>query len=163
MHRNGIGTDATMAAHINTLRIRGYLFPNTVLPTPLGAALVLAWSARVKVMASVKSRAELEKKLTLIAEGRADKDAVLREQIQIFRMAYNGINDNPFFAKQFQQLVSIALNSDVQKRVFEWLQANPMASNDIHAARPVANDDNNNGNGNGSARGGRGGGSRGRG
>ncbi|XP_063235537.1 DNA topoisomerase 3-alpha isoform X2 [Bacillus rossius redtenbacheri] len=94
MEKHGIGTDATHADHIETIKSRLYVgLENDVhfVPGQLGMGLVEGYDSMGFPMSKPNLRAELEADLKRICEGAKDPAAVLREQIDkyrdVFRMA----------------------------------------------------------------------------
>ena len=108
MDKKGIGTDATHAEHIETIKKRWYVFVRTdrrFEPTKLGLALVDAYERMQHRHAVSKPvlRAALEKDLVKICEGftfvgnnfekcgflgTKTKEAVLQEQLKIYKEIY---------------------------------------------------------------------------
>ncbi|XP_058851749.1 DNA topoisomerase 3-alpha isoform X1 [Acipenser ruthenus] len=91
MEKHGIGTDATHADHIETIKSRMYvgLTPDQrFLPGELGMGLVEGYDSMGYEMSKPDLRAELEADLKLICEGRKDKFTVLRQQIQNYKQVF---------------------------------------------------------------------------
>ncbi|XP_020670289.3 DNA topoisomerase 3-alpha [Pogona vitticeps] len=91
MEKHGIGTDATHAEHIETIKSRMYvgLTPDQrFLPGHLGMGLVEGYDSMGYEMSKPDLRAELEADLKLICEGKKDKSVVLREQIQKYKQVF---------------------------------------------------------------------------
>lgn len=116
MDKHGIGTDATHAEHINTIKDRGekelifqilstitqminisgyigqidggYLVPGT-----LGMGLVEGYDSVNLPLAYPELRAELERDLKLICTGERIPNEVLTEQIQKYKEAYKVITE----------------------------------------------------------------------
>ncbi|XP_054850854.1 DNA topoisomerase 3-alpha isoform X2 [Eublepharis macularius] len=91
MEKHGIGTDATHAEHIETIKSRMYvgLTPEQrFLPGHLGMGLVEGYDSMGYEMSKPDLRAELEADLKLICEGKKDKSVVLREQIQKYKQIF---------------------------------------------------------------------------
>ncbi|KAJ7305990.1 hypothetical protein JRQ81_010356 [Phrynocephalus forsythii] len=91
MEKHGIGTDATHAEHIETIKSRMYvgLTPDQrFLPGHLGMGLVEGYDSMGYEMSKPDLRAELEADLKLICEGKKDKSIVLREQIQKYKQVF---------------------------------------------------------------------------
>nr|KAF6305575.1 DNA topoisomerase III alpha [Pipistrellus kuhlii] len=91
MEKHGIGTDATHAEHIETIKARMYvgLTPDKrFLPGHLGMGLVEGYDSMGYEMSKPDLRAELEADLKLICEGKKDKSVVLRQQIQKYRAVF---------------------------------------------------------------------------
>lgn len=91
MEKHGIGTDATHAEHIETIKSRMYvgLTPEQrFLPGELGMGLVEGYDSMGYEMSKPDLRAELEADLKLISEGKKDKFVVLRQQIQKYKQVF---------------------------------------------------------------------------
>ncbi|XP_066221103.1 DNA topoisomerase 3-alpha [Saccopteryx leptura] len=91
MEKHGIGTDATHAEHIETIKARMYvgLTPDKrFLPGHLGMGLVEGYDSMGYEMSKPDLRAELEANLKLICEGKRDKSVVLREQVQKYKKVF---------------------------------------------------------------------------
>ncbi|TNN21131.1 DNA topoisomerase 3-alpha [Schistosoma japonicum] len=96
MDRHGIGTDATHAEHIETIKQRLYvgLEQNKFLvPGQLGMGLVEGYDSMGFEMSKPNLRSEFEADLKLICEGRKTKEDVLRYHLnkykELFRLALN--------------------------------------------------------------------------
>ena len=64
MHQNGIGTDATIATHIQTIQTRGYAEKDKgslFVPTTLGVALVGGYNAIGMELAKPEMRAQVRR------------------------------------------------------------------------------------------------------
>ncbi|XP_050100491.1 DNA topoisomerase 3-alpha [Anopheles aquasalis] len=91
MEKHGIGTDATHAEHINTIKERGYIGERDrgfLVPGTLGMGLVEGYEMMELRLAHPELRAGLEADLKLICEGRKDPAAVLAEQISKYKEVY---------------------------------------------------------------------------
>uniref|UniRef100_G1SQY7 DNA topoisomerase n=1 Tax=Oryctolagus cuniculus TaxID=9986 RepID=G1SQY7_RABIT len=91
MEKHGIGTDATHAEHIETIKARMYvgLTPDKrFLPGHLGMGLVEGYDSMGYEMSKPDLRAELEADLKLICEGKKDKSVVLRQQVQKYKQVF---------------------------------------------------------------------------
>uniref|UniRef100_A0A8C8ZMX0 DNA topoisomerase n=1 Tax=Prolemur simus TaxID=1328070 RepID=A0A8C8ZMX0_PROSS len=91
MEKHGIGTDATHAEHIETIKARMYvgLTPDKrFLPGHLGMGLVEGYDSMGYEMSKPDLRAELEADLKLICEGKKDKLVVLRQQVQKYKQVF---------------------------------------------------------------------------
>lgn len=95
MEKHGIGTDATHAEHINTIKTRGYIGVRDryLVPGLLGMGLVEGYDSMNLPLAQPELRAELEADLKRIAEGRRDPAVVLREQVDKYREVYRTITE----------------------------------------------------------------------
>ncbi|XP_013416438.1 DNA topoisomerase 3-alpha-like [Lingula anatina] len=91
MEKHGIGTDATHAEHIETIKSRNYVGVRNdgrFVPGELGMGLVEGYDSMGYEMSKPHLRAELEADLKRICEGKKDKDVVLREQIQKYKEVF---------------------------------------------------------------------------
>ncbi|XP_045535738.1 DNA topoisomerase 3-alpha [Papilio machaon] len=91
MEKHGIGTDATHAEHIETIKNRSYVaLADAVhfVPGLLGMGLVEGYDAMGLNMARPHLRAQLEADLKAISEGTKQPDIVLAEQIARYKEAY---------------------------------------------------------------------------
>ena len=102
MEKNGIGTDASIPTHIQSITTRQYVEVvgprREMQPTQLGIMLVHGYHRIDADLVLPAVRSEVEKLITLIAEGKADKDAVLRHSITNFRLKFE------FFQKNIQRM-----------------------------------------------------------
>ncbi|VDM97748.1 unnamed protein product [Thelazia callipaeda] len=91
MDKYGIGTDATHAEHIETIKTRQYAALNDdgrFIPGYIGLALVDGYDQMGYAMSKPHMRADLESKLKLICLGQNNKKDVLREQITKYRAIF---------------------------------------------------------------------------
>ena len=99
MDKHGIGTDATHAEHIETVKNREYVFiedRDKLVPGKLAMALVEGYDAMGFAMSKPHLRAALETDLVDICEGRKTKDEVLQQQNnryqEVFQSAIENVN-----------------------------------------------------------------------
>uniref|UniRef100_A0A672Z3N7 DNA topoisomerase n=1 Tax=Sphaeramia orbicularis TaxID=375764 RepID=A0A672Z3N7_9TELE len=91
MEKHGIGTDATHADHIETIKSRMYvgLTPDQrFLPGELGMGLVEGYNSMGYEMSKPTLRSELEADLKLVSEGTKDKRSVLQHHIQKYKAVF---------------------------------------------------------------------------
>uniref|UniRef100_A0A672UK56 DNA topoisomerase n=1 Tax=Strigops habroptila TaxID=2489341 RepID=A0A672UK56_STRHB len=91
MEKHGIGTDATHAEHIETIKTRMYVGltdDQRFLPGHLGMGLVEGYDSMGYEMSKPDLRAELEADLKLICEGKKDKSVVLQQQVQKYKEVF---------------------------------------------------------------------------
>ncbi|CAG0915750.1 unnamed protein product [Notodromas monacha] len=94
MEAHGIGTDATHADHIETIKARNYVKltsgDSRFLPGDLGLGLVEGYDAMGFHLSKPHLRSGLESDLTAICDGRKNPDEVLSDQIgkyeEVFRL-----------------------------------------------------------------------------
>lgn len=106
MDKNGIGTDATIAEHIEKIIQRQYVIKEKdghgrcakecLFPTPLGYALVDGFSKiDLQDISLTKPflRKDMESDLSAICDGRKTKQEVLQETLKIYKDAYSITED----------------------------------------------------------------------
>jgi len=95
MDENGIGTDATIAQHIQTIQDRSYvkkLMPEARFqPTNLGLALVEAYNSMGLNLSKPQLRAEMEANMLCISKGTKSKDSVVRDSINKYREIFMSV------------------------------------------------------------------------
>ncbi|XP_017774613.1 PREDICTED: DNA topoisomerase 3-alpha [Nicrophorus vespilloides] len=96
MEKNGIGTDATHAEHIETIKSRDYVTlrdNNYFIPTNLGLGLVEGYNQLEMEISLSKPvlRANFEKDLQLICNGVKRPDEVLNDQITKYKEVYQQV------------------------------------------------------------------------
>lgn len=98
MEKHGIGTDATHAEHIETIKSREYVGLQENLyfvPGTLGMGLVEGYNnIELEIsLAKPTLRADFENDLKLICEGRKDAEVVRREQIAKYKEVFKKVVD----------------------------------------------------------------------
>ncbi|EJW86992.1 DNA topoisomerase [Wuchereria bancrofti] len=96
MDKYGIGTDATHAEHIETIKTRQYAALNNdgrFVPGYIGLALVDGYDQMGYAMSKPHMRADLESQLKLICLGQRNRDDVLKEQIARYRAIFEKAED----------------------------------------------------------------------
>ncbi|XP_057324309.1 DNA topoisomerase 3-alpha [Microplitis mediator] len=91
MDKHGIGTDATHAEHIETIKSRQYVGMRDkehIMPGKLGIGLVMGYDNMGFQMSKPYLRAELENDLKLICDGVKDPQQVLEIQISKYRQVF---------------------------------------------------------------------------
>uniref|UniRef100_A0AAY4BQY9 DNA topoisomerase n=1 Tax=Denticeps clupeoides TaxID=299321 RepID=A0AAY4BQY9_9TELE len=91
MEKHGIGTDATHAEHIETIKSRMYVgltADQRFLPGELGMGLVEGYNSMGYEMSKPNLRAELEADLKLVSEGKKDKSLVLRHHVAKYKAVF---------------------------------------------------------------------------
>ncbi|KAH9499590.1 DNA topoisomerase 3-alpha [Bulinus truncatus] len=91
MEKHGIGTDATHAEHIETVKSRMYVglrADGRFVPGQLGMGLVEGYDSMGYTMSKPHLRAELEADLKLICEGRKTKEEVLSVHIEKYKEVF---------------------------------------------------------------------------
>lgn len=98
MEKNGIGTDASMATHINNICERNFVEiisrARRLKPTPLGNALIQGYREIDPELISAELRSNIEKNVELIARGKKDLDSVLSSVLGIFKQKYEYFRQN---------------------------------------------------------------------
>mmetsp|Transcript_121100 Transcript_121100/g.386761 ORF Transcript_121100/g.386761 Transcript_121100/m.386761 type:complete len:858 (-) Transcript_121100:55-2628(-) len=88
MEKHGVGTDASMATHINNICERNYVAlaeGRRLVPTKLGIGLVHGFQLVDSQLVIPKVRGNIENMCTLIAGGKAQCDSVVHHVLKIFR------------------------------------------------------------------------------
>ncbi|XP_071943827.1 DNA topoisomerase 3-alpha-like [Antedon mediterranea] len=91
MDKHGIGTDATHAEHIETIKSRMYVGTRPdgkLVPGELGMGLVEGYDNMGYELSKPDLRAELEADLKRICVGEKDAEVVLREQVAKYKQVY---------------------------------------------------------------------------
>ena len=97
MERHGIGTDATMAQHIETIQVRGYCAKQAnrdFVPLQLGIALFEGYAAATLPLMRPHLRARMEAALQDIAEGWITRDAVIEATMERYHRAFEHLEAN---------------------------------------------------------------------
>jgi len=91
MDKHGIGTDATHAEHIETIKNRRYVGEQengSLIPGELGMGLVEGYDSMGFEMSKPHLRAELERDLKCICEGAKRKEEVLEEHVRKYKEVF---------------------------------------------------------------------------
>ncbi|GAB0095931.1 DNA topoisomerase [Sergentomyia squamirostris] len=115
MEKHSIGTDATHAEHINTVKERGYIGEvenGYLVPGTLGMGLVEGYDAMSLTLAQPQLRAGLEADLKAICDGTKNPDVVLKDQIEKYREVYKIITER---AQILDEKVGFRFNSTPQQ------------------------------------------------
>lgn len=92
MDKHGIGTDATIAAHITTIQQREYVHKddqNRFIPTKLGIALIEAYNSMGYQLNKPFLRAQMEADCQKIARGECRKEDVIRNCLEQMKICYD--------------------------------------------------------------------------
>lgn len=110
MEKHGIGTDATHAEHIETIKTRNYVVitkDKRFLPTSLGMGLVEGYEAMEMIeLPKPHLRAAQEKDLQAICDGNKEYNMVRRDHIRQYRQLFSDVSmrKNALFTKVRQLL-----------------------------------------------------------
>lgn len=92
MEKHGIGTDASIPTHINNIIERQYVTVcdpgRSLIPTPLGLALVKGYCSIDPELVLPSIRQNIEKCCDLIAKGKAEFSRVLEHVIRMFKAKF---------------------------------------------------------------------------
>uniref|UniRef100_A0A0N5A5K3 DNA topoisomerase n=1 Tax=Parastrongyloides trichosuri TaxID=131310 RepID=A0A0N5A5K3_PARTI len=106
MDKFGIGTDATHAEHIETIKKRKYAMlnkENRFYPSPIGLALVESYNHLGYQLSKPNLRSDLEKGLEQICKGEKTKEEVLNTQIQSYKRIFKSVEDQiELFGEHFK-------------------------------------------------------------
>jgi DNA topoisomerase III len=92
MEKHGIGTDASIATHIENVQKRNYVAIVTgrrLVPSKLGLVLVQGYHLIDSSLVLPQVRSDIESQCNKIALGQATKEAVVKSAIELFRNKYN--------------------------------------------------------------------------
>nr|XP_060642771.1 DNA topoisomerase 3-alpha isoform X1 [Anolis sagrei ordinatus] len=139
MEKHGIGTDATHAEHIETIKSRMYvgLTPDQrFIPGELGMGLVEGYDSMGYEMSKPDLRAELEHDLKLICEGKKSKAVVLREQIQKYKRVFIEAVEkakklDEALAQYFGQGASLAQEEEIYPALPDPVRKCPQCNSDM--------------------------------
>jgi DNA topoisomerase-3 len=115
MEKHGIGTDASMATHIENIQKRNYVRLETgrrLVPNKLGLVLVQGYHSIDSSLVLPKVRSDIEGQCLQIAKGLAEKDVVLRRAIETFENKFANFVANigrmdVLFASSFSKLEDV--------------------------------------------------------
>lgn len=92
MEKLGIGTDASMATHIANIVQRNYVRVSEkgrlMIPTDLGIVLIHGYQKIDPELALPTLRSAMEKKVSLIAEGKEKDEQILKEETEVYRKKF---------------------------------------------------------------------------
>ncbi|XP_061849050.1 DNA topoisomerase 3-alpha isoform X1 [Colius striatus] len=139
MEKHGIGTDATHAEHIETIKTRMYVgltADQRFLPGHLGMGLVEGYDSMGYEMSKPDLRAELEADLKLICEGKKDKSAVLQQQVQKYKQVFieavaRANKLDQALAQYFGEATEIAEQEEVYPAMPVPVRKCPQCNNDM--------------------------------
>ncbi|XP_007425114.1 DNA topoisomerase 3-alpha isoform X2 [Python bivittatus] len=139
MEKHGIGTDATHAEHIETIKSRMYvgLTPDQrFLPGHLGMGLVEGYDSMGYEMSKPDLRAELENDLKLMCEGKKDKSVVLREQIQKYKQVFVAAVEkakklDEALSQYFGEVTRVAQEEDIYPAMPDPVRKCPQCNSDM--------------------------------
>ncbi len=116
MDSNGIGTDASMATHIETITNKRPYVEVTggrkLIPTKVGINLIHAYGLVDNELCVPKMRQDMEKACTLIAKGQAKKAEVVRHVLSVFKNKFRFFSENTacmdaLFCKEYTMLSAV--------------------------------------------------------
>mmetsp|Transcript_3535 Transcript_3535/g.4062 ORF Transcript_3535/g.4062 Transcript_3535/m.4062 type:complete len:279 (+) Transcript_3535:1218-2054(+) len=89
MEKNGIGTDASIATHINNIMLRNYVQVRDpgrqLVPTPLGNALIKGYCQIDPELVLPRVRSNIERSCELISKGKVEFNRVVSHALTIFK------------------------------------------------------------------------------
>jgi DNA topoisomerase-3 len=98
MEKHGIGTDASMATHIQNICERNYVTvtsgKRTLIPTALGTALVRGYLDIDKELVEPQLRSRIEKSCGLVAKGEEQFQTVVDTMVAIFKEKFQNFKKN---------------------------------------------------------------------
>ena len=92
MEKNGIGTDASIATHINNIVLRNYVQVRDpgrqLIPTTLGLALVKGYCEIDPELVLPRVRSNIERSCEMVAKGKVDFVRVVNHVLKIFEAKF---------------------------------------------------------------------------
>ncbi|KAG9394971.1 DNA topoisomerase 3 beta [Carpediemonas membranifera] len=90
MEKNGIGTDASIATHIKNIQERNYvtMTDRRLVPTALGICLVHGYQQIDRSLVSPQIRADIERDIMTVAEGKMTLQALLTKALADYRARF---------------------------------------------------------------------------
>lgn len=124
MDKNEIGTDATIHEHIEKIQIRNYAIKQKqyIKPTIVGINLINAYSQLKLPLSECSIRKDMEKNLKRICSGQLSKNALVKEQIDIYSRMFDKFQQN------INDFVNI-MQTNVEKNTSELYNKYSLASN----------------------------------
>ena len=136
MEANGIGTDASIATHINNIMKRYYVELQSgrkLVPTKLGLVLAQGYHLIDSSLILPKIRADIEDQCNKIAKGIANKESVLSKAIEVFankfdHFAQNVAKMDVLFGSSFARLQDIGkpfTRCGLTRRYLQFIEGPP--------------------------------------
>ncbi|KAJ3219587.1 DNA topoisomerase 3-beta-1 [Clydaea vesicula] len=98
MESLGIGTDASMATHINNICVRKYVnvYGNQrlLIPTNLGIVLIHGLEKIDAELSSPTLRSNMEKRISVIADGKETPESILSSELSLYKLKFEGFMKN---------------------------------------------------------------------
>ncbi|GAX14392.1 DNA topoisomerase III [Fistulifera solaris] len=115
MEKNGIGTDASIATHIENVIKRNYVTLETgrkLIPSKLGLVLAQGYHFIDSSLVLPRVRSDIEDQCNKISKGLASREVVVKRALALFKGKYNGFVQNiqkmdVLFASSFSKLEDI--------------------------------------------------------
>jgi len=101
MEKNGIGTDASIATHIENIQKRNYVelgAGRRLIPSKLGLVLVQGYHQIDSGLVLPKVRSDIEGQCNKIAKGLVDRESVVKKAIEVFHDKFQ------FFTKNIEKM-----------------------------------------------------------
>ncbi|GMT13872.1 hypothetical protein PFISCL1PPCAC_5169, partial [Pristionchus fissidentatus] len=129
MEHHGIGTDASIPVHINTICQRNYVTveeqSRRLIPTQLGVCVIHGYRAVDPELVLPTIRADLERQLELIATGQADFMTVKSQAVDLFKRKFLYFLDHmPTFDARFAATFTVASMEDRRSSVCSKCRVN---------------------------------------
>ena len=135
MEKNGIGTDASIATHINNIMLRNYVTVRDpgrqLVPTPIGYSLIKGYCEIDPELVLPKVRQNIERSCELIAKGKVDFNRVVAHALAIFKDKFNFFKLSIGTLEKLMTIMRITMN--------------PMANKDMLLTAKIPQHDNHHG------------------
>lgn len=121
MEKYGIGTDASIATHINNIILRQYVQVRDpgrqLVPTPLGYALVKGYCEIDPELVLPQVRSNIEKSCEMIAKGKVDFNRVVNHVLQIFKAKFQHFKLSVGTMEKLLTIMSMSDNPKANKEL----------------------------------------------
>jgi DNA topoisomerase III len=121
MEKHGIGTDASIATHINNIIVRNYVQVRDpgrqLVPTPLGYALVKGYCEIDPELVLPQVRQNIERSCEMIAKGKVDFSKVVSHVTQIFKDKFKFFKMSIGVMEKLLTIMSMSENPSANKEL----------------------------------------------
>lgn len=131
MDKNEIGTDATIHEHIEKIQVRNYVikYKQYIKPTSVGINLINAYNQLELPLFECSIRKNMEKNLKRICTGQLSKNALVKEQIDIYLQIFDKFQEN---IDKFVDIMQTNVEKDISKPCIKYVSASKYTNNTFH-------------------------------